>query len=136
MLLAACASGSSASGPRGPDGLSCGQRLIGGAWRFTAFYPDQPLAPGANQALQQLHSSLRLQFDGKSALTTGPGLNHLGPYQILDDDGVHCRISGPDDSGVVTDTWVRFLDGAHIEVLDRRSAVPGRSTMERVPTGT
>jgi hypothetical protein len=121
---------------RSPDGLTCAQRLVGGSWRFTGFAPDRPLDPGPAQALERLHGSLRLSFNGQQALTTGPALYHVGPYQIADDDGISCRIIAPDDSGVVSETLVRFLDSPHkIEVLDRRSAVPGRSTMERVPQG-
>jgi hypothetical protein len=135
LVAAGCASSTPAAGPLSPDGKSCGQRLIGGAWRFVGFAPDQALNPEAAQALERLHGSLRLQYDGKNALTTGPGLNHLGPYQIVDDDGLNCRLRAPDDNGVVTETSIRFLDANHVEITDKRSSVPGRSQMERVQAG-
>ncbi|MCS6899676.1 MAG: hypothetical protein RMJ98_08480 [Myxococcales bacterium] len=120
-----------------PDGLSCGQRLIGGSWRLTGFQPDQPLSPQDAASLERLHGSLRLSFDGQNAITTGPGLHHVGPYRVESDDGVSCRIVAPDDTGVVSETFIRFLGSPHrIEVIDRRSAIPGRSTMERGAPGT
>jgi hypothetical protein len=129
--IAACSS--TPARPKTPDGLSCGQRLVGGSWRFAGFTPDRPLPQASAANLEKLHGSLRLGFDGQKALTTGPGLYHLGPYQVADDDGMSCRIVAPDDGGVVTETNVRFLDANHLEVVDRRSAVPGRATLERVP---
>lgn len=120
---------------RGPDGKTCGERLIGGAWRFTGFTPAMQLDPQASSALEQVHGSLRVSFDGQRALTTGPGLYHVGPYQIDGDDGTSCRIVAPDDNGIVTDRSVRFLDQNNVEIFDQRSAVPGRSTMQRVPFG-
>ena len=136
VLVVAAAAGcisSSSAKPKTPDGLGCGQRLVGGMWRFTGFFPDQPIDENTRAALERLHGTLRLGFDGQRALTTGPGLYHLGPYQIANDDGMSCRIVAPDDQGIVTTTDVHFLDANHLEVLDRRSAVTGRSTMERVP---
>lgn len=116
--------------------MTCGQRLVGGAWRFTGFQPDQPLDAQSSAALERLHGSLRLSFDGQRAVTTGPGLQHVGPYRVESDDGVSCRVIAPDDAGVVSETFIRFVGSPHrIEVIDRRSSVPGRSTMERVPLG-
>lgn len=96
------------------------------------FTPDRPLPPQNSQELARLHGAVRLRFDGQRAITSGPGLEHIGPYQVYADDGASCRVSAPDDTGVVTETYVRFLDQNHIEVLDRRSGVPGRATLERV----
>lgn len=135
VLVAGCVPSSTPTTPRSPDGMTCGQRLVGGTWKFTGFTPDRPLDPQAARALEQLHGTLRLGFDGQQALTTGPGLYHLGPYQVADDDGMSCRLLAPDDARVVTETRVRFVDPNHLEVTDPRSAVPGRSTMERVPVG-
>jgi hypothetical protein len=115
-----------------PQG-SCAQRLVGGSWRFVGFTPNQPLPPQNAQELARLHGAVRLYFDGARAVTTGPGLQHIGPYQVYADDGASCRVSAPDDAGVVTETQVRFLDPNHIEVVDQRSGVPGRATLERVP---
>lgn len=141
LLLAAlplaCSTSSSSARPGTPDGMTCGQRLVGGSWRFTGFQPEQPLDAQSAAALERLHGSLRLSFDGRNAVTTGPGLQHVGPYRIESDDGVSCRILAPDDTGVVSETYVRFVGSPHrIEVIDRRSAVPGRSTMERGPVGS
>lgn len=113
-----------------PDGLSCGQRLVGG-WIVTGFTPDQPLSPQAAQSLQALHQSLRITFDGQRAITTAPGLHHVGPYRIDNDGALDCVVSAPDDSGAVGSTLVHFTDANHYQVTERNSAVPGRSTMER-----
>ena len=131
-LLAAGCLTPQASQPRATDGLSCGQRLVGGSWHFTGFVPVQPLDPQAKAALERLHGSLQLSFDGHQALTTGPGIYHVGPYDIINDDGVSCVIRAPDDYKNVADTPVRFVDTHHLQVLDQRSAVPGTSTLERV----
>jgi len=134
-LLAGCPSPSPRT--QSPDGLTCGQRLVGGSWRFTGFQPDQPLNPQDAASLERLHGSLRLSFDGQNAVTTGPGLQHVGPYRVESDDGVSCRVVAPDDTGVVSETFIRFLGSPHrIEVIDRRSSIPGRSTMERGAPGT
>lgn len=134
VLLPGCPS--SPARTQSPDGMTCGQRLVGGAWRFTAFQPDQPLNAQDAASLERLHGSLRLSFDGRNAVTTGPGLQHVGPYRVESDDGVSCRIIAPDDTGTVSETFIRFLGTPHrIEVLDRRSSIPGRSTMERVAPG-
>lgn len=117
--------------------MTCGQRLVGGAWRFTGFQPDQPMDPQASSALAQFHGSLRLSFDGQNARTTGSGLQHVGPYRVESDDGISCRVIAPDDTGVVSETQIRFLGSPNlIEVIDRRGPVTGRSTMERVSPGT
>ncbi len=137
LLLAAlpsCSrSGQAGAGSPTPPGGSCAQGLVGGSWRFVGFTPDQPLPPQNAQELARLHGAVSLRFDGARAVTTGPGLQHIGPYQVYADDGASCRVSAPDDTGVVTETQVRFLDANHIEVVDRRSGVPGRATLQRVP---
>ncbi|HEU4410541.1 MAG TPA: hypothetical protein VFS43_35125 [Polyangiaceae bacterium] len=133
-LVPACSRSGQAGAGAGaapPPGGSCGQRLVGGSWRFVGFVPDRPLPPPNAQELARLHGAVRLRFDGSRAITTGPGLEHIGPYQVYADDGASCRISAPDDSGIVTETHVRFLDPNHIEVVDQRSGVPGRATLER-----
>jgi hypothetical protein len=133
-LSPACSRGGQAGANAPPTAAgSCGQRLVGGSWRFVGFTPDRPLPPANAQELARLHGAVNLRFDGARAVTTGPGLQHIGPYQVYADDGTSCRVSAPDDAGVVTETYVRFLDPNHIEVLDRRSGVPGRATLERVP---
>lgn len=134
LTLTGCLASTSQT-PKTPDGLTCAQRLQGGMWKFTGFRPDQPLPPNAASALERLHGSLRVGYDGQQALTTGPGLYHLQPYRVYDDDGLQCRIEAPDDTGRVSSSFVRFSDANHLEVLDQRSQVPGRSTMERVPVG-
>ena len=133
-FLPACSRGGQAgAGSAPPPGGSCGQRLVGGSWRFVGFVPDRPLPPQSAQELARLHGAVRLRFDGARAITTGPGLEHIGPYQVYADDGASCRVSAPDDYGVPSETHVRFLDPNHIEVVDQRSGVPGRATLERVP---
>lgn len=121
-----------------PDGMSCGQRLVGGAWRFTGFNPDQPLDAATSASLASFHGSVRLRFDGQSATTTGAGIQQVSPYRIESDDGMSCRVIAPDPNGGPAETFVRFTtSGNHIEVIDRRPAsIPGRSTMERVPVGS
>jgi hypothetical protein len=130
-----CLPPSGSANASSPDGMTCGQRLVGGMWRFTGFTPNAPLDPQTRAAIEQLHGTLRLGFDGQRALVTGPGLYHVGAYQLASDGPIECVISAPDDRGVVTTTSVRFLDGNHLQVNDQRSAVPGVSTMERVPNG-
>jgi len=138
LVLLGCSSGSSTPPrPQTPDGLTCAQRLVGGSWRFTGFQPDQPLDPQSASSLERLHGTLRLSFDGQNALTTGSGIQHTGPYRVDSDDGMACRVTAPDDTGVVSETFIRFIGSPHrIEVVDRRSAVPGRATMERGPAGS
>jgi len=81
--------------------------------------------------LAQLHSTVRVRFDGRQALTTGSGIYHSGPYQVIADNGVACRISGPDENGFVTETSVRFLDANHLEVVDHRTTLAGTAVLER-----
>ena len=138
-LLAGCPSSSSPT-PRAatPDGLSCGQRLVGGAWRFTGFTPDQPLDATTTANLARLHGTVRLQFDGSTSYTTGAGIQQASPYRIDSDDGMSCRVLAPDPTGATVETYVRFTTSPNtIEVIDRRpTSIPGRSTMERVPVGS
>jgi hypothetical protein len=137
-MLAGCpSSGGAPPRVQSPDGMTCAQRLVGGAWRFTGFQPDQPLDAQSAATLEQLHGSIRLMFDGQRATTTIQGAPHVGPYQVDSDDGISCRVIAPDDTGVVSETYVRFVGSPNrIEVIDRRGAVPGRSTMERGPLGS
>jgi hypothetical protein len=118
-------------GANSPDGHTCGQRLVGGSWKIVEFQPEQPMDPTSASTLRELHSSLRITFDGSLATTTGQGVNHTGPYQTANDDGLRCRITAPDSAGVVTFTDIRFLDPHHYEVIDKRSAVPSRAVWER-----
>ena len=116
--------------PRGTDGRTCAERLVG-AWRFVGFAPDVP--PPAAQAtqLQALQSSIRLAFDGRMATTTGAGVQSGNPYTVDSDDGTSCRILSPDTTGATSEKLVRFNDPNHMEVLDKQSATPGRASLER-----
>ena len=138
-LLTGCPSSSGTPARQAtPDGMSCGQRLIGGAWRFTGFTPDQPLDAASAASLASLHGTMRLRFDGQSAFTTGAGIQQASPYRIESDDGMSCRVIAPDPTGAPVETFVRFTTSPNnIEVIDRRpTTIPGRSTMERVPVGS
>ncbi|MFO0660377.1 MAG: hypothetical protein U0165_11190 [Polyangiaceae bacterium] len=117
------------------DGLSCGQRLVGGAWRFTGFNPNTPTDPQRSQAITALQQSIRLTFDGQTTRTTGTNVSAVNPYSITSDDGVSCKVVAADPQGIRSETQIRFLDPYHIEVLDEQSQMPGRSSMERVPVG-
>lgn len=118
--------------------MTCGQRLVGGAWRFTGFTPDQPLDATTTANLARMHGTVRLQFDGQTSYTTGAGVQQALPYRVETDDGISCRVLAADPTGGTGETYVRFVGSPNtIEVIDRRPAsIPGRSTMERVPVGS
>lgn len=116
--------------PRGSDGRTCGERLVG-AWRFIGFAPDTPQPAAQAAQLQQLQSSIRLQFDGRMATTTGAGVQSGNPYSVDSDDGTSCRVVSPDTTGATSEKFVRFNDPNHMEVLDRQSGTPGRASLER-----
>lgn len=117
------------------DGMTCGQRLVGGAWRFTGFSPAVQVDPQRGQAITALQQSIRLVFDGQTTRTTGTNVSATNPYQITSDDGVSCHVIAADPQGIRSETQVRFVDPYHIEVIDEQSQIPGKSTMERVPLG-
>lgn len=131
-LLGACVPSSQGSTPKTPDGKSCATRLVG-EWRFVGFVPDPPIPEDVRQSIERLHGGLRVGFDGQRTFTTGPGLSQASPYQVQNDDGLSCRLLSPDEQGAVSETWVRFLDANHLELLDRRpaSAAPGTARLER-----
>ena len=85
--------------------------------------------------IEAVHGQIRLGFDGQNAFTTGAGISNVGPYRIDADSAMTCKVVAPDGTGLVTETDIRFLDPNSIEVIDRRSQTPGRSTMIRVPQG-
>ena len=118
--------------PRGADGRTCAERLVG-SWRVVGFTPET-LPTAAQQAqLQTVQSSLRLSFDGKMATTSGPGVQSGSPYRVDSDDGIGCRVTAPDTTGALSEKLVRFPDPNHMEVIDKQSATPGRATLERLP---
>jgi hypothetical protein len=116
--------------PRGADGKTCAERLVG-AWHMIGFTPDVPPDATTAKNLQSVQSQVRLVFDGQMATTTGPGIQSGSPYRVDSDDGVSCRVLAPDTTGAVSEKLVRFPDPGHLEVLDRQSAVPGRGSWER-----
>ena len=133
MLVASgCELGSSPTPkvPRGSDGRTCAERLVG-SWRFVGFAPEVPQPAAQAAQLQSLQSTIRLTFDGRMATTTGAGVQGGNPYNVDSDDGTSCRIVSPDTTGATSEKLVRFNDPNHMEVLDKQSATPGRASLER-----
>lgn len=131
-LVGGCYPSSQTATPRTPDGKTCAARLVG-EWRFIGFTPSPPIPDDVKQSIERLHGGLRVGFDGQRTFTTGPGISHAAPYQVQGDDGLSCRVVSPDEVGAISETWVRFLDPNHLELLDRRpaSAAQGTATLER-----
>ena len=129
-LIGCVQQGQSGSSGVGPDGMTCRQRLIG-AWRYTGFAPYSPLPPANQQAIESLHRSIRLTFDGQVARTTGNNVNATNPYNVTADDGMNCKVIATDPNGVPSESAIRFVDPNHIEVNDTQSSNPGRATLER-----
>lgn len=131
-LSTGCYGSSQSARPKTPDGRTCAERLVG-EWKFIGFVPDPPIPLDVQQSIERLHGGLRIAFDGQRTFTNGPGISHAAPYQVQNDDGLACRVLSPDEQGAVSETWVRFLDPNHAELLDRRpaSAAQGKATVER-----
>ena len=131
-LFGACQPSSQTATPKTPDGKTCATRLVG-EWKFIGFVPDPPIPPDVQQSIERLHGGLRIGFDGQRTFTSGPGISHAAPYQVQNDDGLACQLLSPDEQGVISETWIRFLDPNHAELLDRRpaSAAQGKATLER-----
>ncbi len=131
-LLGACYPSAQSEGPKTPDGKTCATRLVG-EWRFIGFVPNPPIPDDVKQSIERLHGGLRVGFDGQRTYTTGPGISQASPYQVQRDDGLSCQLLSPDEGGAISETWVRFLDANHLELLDRRpaSAAQGTATLER-----